>query len=85
MIVPAAELSSDTPDRGWRRASRCASSGCVEILMADGRIEVRDSKQSDGPVLTYFPDEWITFIGAVKAGEFDLPIDNPADAVAVVS
>jgi hypothetical protein len=68
-------LSIDYPTRpeaGWRRASHCASSGCVEFALIGDEIALRDSKQAGGPMLTYNRDEWRTFVAGVKAGEFDV-------------
>jgi hypothetical protein len=33
---------------------------------------VRDSKDPQGPVLLFTPDEWRAFVGGVRNGEFDL-------------
>ncbi len=44
----------------------------VEVAMKDGHVGVRDSKQSNSPVLEFTNDEWSTFIEGVKAGEFDI-------------
>jgi hypothetical protein len=57
---------------GWRRASRCTNSGCVEVAMNGVDIVVRDSKRPDSPVLTYSREEWRVFVSGVKAGEFDI-------------
>jgi predicted secreted Zn-dependent protease len=66
-----------TPDAGslaaWRRSSRCTNSGCVEVAVLEHLIAVRDSKQTQSPVLTFNIEEWRTFIEGVKAGEFDGP------------
>jgi hypothetical protein len=35
------------------------------------RVFVRDSKDPDGPVLTFNAREWEAFIAGAKAGEFD--------------
>ncbi|MEV6149784.1 DUF397 domain-containing protein [Nonomuraea sp. NPDC052129] len=32
---------------------------------------MRDSKDPDGPVLSFTPDEWRAFTAGVKDGEFD--------------
>jgi len=49
-----------------------ANGNCVEVasLPGDG-IGIRDSKDSDGPVLRFTPDEWNAFLGGVRNGEFD--------------
>jgi hypothetical protein len=40
-----------------------------------GEIGVRNSRDSAGPVLQFTPDEWHAFIGGVRNGEFDLPVN----------
>lgn len=56
----------------WRRATACSLDGnCVEIATGDS-IQLRDSKDPDGPVLTFTHDEWRVFLAGAKAGEFDL-------------
>lgn len=55
----------------WCRSSRCDSGTCVEVARIDGTIAIRDSKDVDGPVLTFSPQEWAAFIAAVRNGEFD--------------
>ncbi|GIG58348.1 hypothetical protein Lfu02_27200 [Longispora fulva] len=47
--------------------------GCVEVARTvDGAAVVRDSKQHGlGPLLTYPSGEWLSFLGGVKAGDFD--------------
>jgi hypothetical protein len=37
-----------------------------------GVVAVRDSKDPDGPKLTFAPAEWDAFTAAVRNGEFDL-------------
>ena len=62
------DLSSVT----WRKSSY-SGGGCVEVaaLPDDGRA-VRDSKDREGPVLVFAPDEWRAFTAGVRGGEFDL-------------
>jgi Domain of unknown function (DUF397) len=58
----------------WRKSSYSASNGgaCVEVADAQAaRVAVRDSKDPQGPVLAFTPDEWQAFTAGVKAGEFD--------------
>jgi len=45
---------------------------CVEVRYRDGVIQVRDSRQREGPVLTFTAKEWAAFVGGAKDGEFDL-------------
>lgn len=59
----------------WRKSSRSGGNGgqCVEVATnLPGMVAVRDSKDPDGPKLTFTPAEWRAFIGGVKTGEFDL-------------
>jgi hypothetical protein len=42
------------------------------VRQYDDAIQVRDSKNRTGPVLTFTRDEWRAFIGGTKDGEFDL-------------
>jgi Domain of unknown function (DUF397) len=58
----------------WRKSSRSASSGnCAEVAAnVPGVVAIRDSKNPDGPKLTFAPAEWDAFIAAVRNGEFDL-------------
>ncbi len=54
-------------DVRWTRSSHCMANSCVEVATDTDRIHVRDSKQDDGPVLTFDPAAWRAFIDAVKA------------------
>jgi len=65
----------------WRKSSLCKTDSpiCVEVQMVtshvDGpivAIDVRDSKENNGPVLSFLPEEWQSFIDGVKAGDFDI-------------
>ncbi|MBG0814835.1 DUF397 domain-containing protein [Planomonospora sp. ID82291] len=57
----------------WRKSSYSTDGGnCVEVAgNLPGVVAVRDSKDPDGPVLTFSPDQWRAFTGGVKDGEFD--------------
>ncbi|GAA4511338.1 DUF397 domain-containing protein [Nonomuraea ferruginea] len=58
----------------WRKSSRSGDSGgqCVEVASnLPGVVAVRDSKNPDGPKLTFTPAEWKAFLSGVRAGEFD--------------
>jgi hypothetical protein len=65
-----------TSERRWRKASASNSnSQCVEVA-ADGRaILVRDSKDPDGPRLSFSKGELAAFVDGIKRGEFDDLID----------
>ena len=61
----------------WRTSVRSGNgNNCVEV--ADNLVDeldvvlVRDSKDRNGPVLSFTRAEWTAFIGGAAAGEFDL-------------
>lgn len=43
---------------------------CVEVAEFGGAVLLRDSKDPDGPRLTFTPAEWTAFASGVAAGEF---------------
>jgi Domain of unknown function (DUF397) len=60
---------SDFEDHGlgWRKASRSVGNGeCIEVSSALGHVSVRDSKNPDGPVLSYSADAFRAFVDATK-------------------
>ncbi|WP_407564310.1 DUF397 domain-containing protein [Streptomyces sp. 184] len=59
----------------WVRSSHSNGDGgnCVEWapdFAASGIVPVRDSKNPDGPALTFTADAWAAFIADVKTGAF---------------
>jgi hypothetical protein len=51
----------------WRKSSYTSGQGnCVEVAPLRDGTAVRDSKDPDGPILTFPEDTWRAFIGAVK-------------------
>lgn len=59
--------------REWRKSSWSYGTGeCVEVATPSGKsIDVRDSKNVQGVVLTFNPTRWHVFIANVRSGEFD--------------
>ncbi|MFF0312652.1 DUF397 domain-containing protein [Streptosporangium sp. NPDC004379] len=60
----------------WRKSSCSGPNGgqCVEVASnLPGTVAVRDSKDPFGPALLFAPATWRSFVGEVKAGEFDSP------------
>ena len=68
-VAPAIE-----PDIHWRKSSRSDDHGgeCVEVAELAPMIAVRDSKDPDGPKLTFSAVAWRSFTRRVKASEHDL-------------
>jgi hypothetical protein len=56
---------------GWRKSSYSMSNGhCVETAsLASSRIGVRDSKVVNGPVLSFGPRAWASFVAGLRASE----------------
>lgn len=58
----------------WFKSSKSGpwTDNFVEIKCDGDMILMRDSKDHDGPVLTFNQDEWNAFVLGAKDGEFDL-------------
>ncbi|MFY1693206.1 DUF397 domain-containing protein [Plantactinospora sp. WMMB782] len=55
------------PTLGWRKSSHSESTSCVEVADdVPGRVLVRDSKDPEGPVLTFTPRQWGGFVDMAK-------------------
>ncbi|MGW0963899.1 DUF397 domain-containing protein [Streptomyces gelaticus] len=50
----------------WRKSSYSGSQGgdCVEVAAHPAAVHIRDSKLTDGPVLTVPPAAWTAFLAA---------------------
>lgn len=59
-------MNSSSPS--WRKSSRSSSNGgnCVEVAgNLPGRVLVRDSKDQTGPMLTFAPTAWRSFVATL--------------------
>ena len=66
-------VSSTVAGSAWVKSSLSYANGnCVEVSdQPGGTIGVRNSRDREGPVLRFTPDEWQAFLGGVRNGEFD--------------
>lgn len=56
-------------DLEWRKAKRSVGNGaCVEVAAGLGHISIRDSKDPEGPVLSYSTETFRSFLYAAKSG-----------------
>ncbi|MGW7001833.1 DUF397 domain-containing protein [Streptomyces sp. NPDC054933] len=48
----------------WRKSSHSGSQGgeCIKVATSPHTIHVRDSKDPQGPTLTFTPEAWTTFV-----------------------
>lgn len=53
----------------WQKSSHCDDKqfACVEVAAHPGAIHVRDSKDPEGPALTFSPDAWSAFAAFAAA------------------
>ena len=56
----------------WRTSSRCWDSNdtCVAVRIAGSRVEMRDTKQREGPTLRFERTSWAAFIDGIRGDEF---------------
>ena len=60
---------ADTTTVRWRKSSRSGNQGdCVEVAdtLPEGGVGVRDSKDPNGPVLTFSPASWSAFTTSLR-------------------
>ncbi|MEV6350048.1 DUF397 domain-containing protein [Actinoplanes sp. NPDC051851] len=57
-------------DVDWQTSTFCATANCVQVAQNDDTIMVRDSKDPEGGVLRYTPDEWSAFLDGIVNGDF---------------
>ncbi len=58
----------------WKKSTRSSdgSGQCVEVASTTAAVHVRDSKNQQGPALTFEPTVWTAFVNDIKAGKLDL-------------
>lgn len=56
----------------FAKSSQCDTGSCVEVASCSCGVQVRDSKDPDGPILDFTHAEWAAFVAGAQLGEFDL-------------
>jgi len=47
----------------WRKSRLSESNGaCVEVRLSNGSVQIRDSKDAEGPILHFSPRCWREFV-----------------------
>lgn len=58
----------------WKKSTRSQNNGaCLEARLSGDVVQVRDSKNTQGPALSFTVAEWLAFLDGAKHGEFDPP------------
>lgn len=52
----------------WRRSTKCSNTQCVEVAENSTEFYVRDSKDTDSPVLAFDRAGWGAFISGIRSG-----------------
>jgi uncharacterized protein DUF397 len=53
---------------GWRKSSYSAmANGCVEVDFTSAGVQIRHSKITDSPVITFTTDQWSAWLAEVTA------------------
>lgn len=70
-----------------RTSSRCNWGNCVGVRLIDDGVEIFDTKDLSLPALAVQMDDWVHFIGDVKAGLYDeLPgVEDSANALGSIT
>ncbi|WFE37250.1 DUF397 domain-containing protein [Micromonospora sp. WMMD998] len=56
----------------WKKSTRSNGGGnCVEVATPPRVVMVRDSKDRQGPTLSFTSPGWTSFVQALKSGTFD--------------
>jgi Domain of unknown function (DUF397) len=60
----------ESPVMGWRKSSFSDSNDCVEVLVSDAAVLVRNTRDRSIPALKFGPDQWSFFLAGVRGGDF---------------
>ncbi|WP_084693216.1 DUF397 domain-containing protein [Actinomadura atramentaria] len=61
------------PNAKWRKSTRSNNGGdCVELRNTQPAVDIRDSKDSDGPTIALPRSAWIILHTHISSGALDL-------------
>ena len=55
----------------WQVARECNGGSCIQVATHGEQIVIGDSKNPEGPILTYSRTEWDAFSNGIRQGDFD--------------
>jgi hypothetical protein len=62
-FTSASPSSTSGLDHSWRKSSKSLQNGdCIEVRLGINGVEVRDSKDPEGPVLAIDTKSWRSFV-----------------------
>ena len=64
-------ITRDDSGITWYTALSCDAGSCVQVAADRDTVLVRNSRQPDGPLIEYTPEEWHEFVSGIKKGDFD--------------
>jgi Domain of unknown function (DUF397) len=70
-VTPSDIPPSARASLAWRVARDCDAGTCISVAPHKGMIVIGDTKNPDGPVLSYNHDEWLAFVRGIRQGDFD--------------
>ncbi|MFG1918282.1 DUF397 domain-containing protein [Micromonospora sp. NPDC048898] len=56
----------------WKTSTRSNEGNCVEVATPPPIVMVRDSKDRQGPVLSFGAGQWAGFVRGIKGGNFNV-------------
>lgn len=74
-----AALSNGEEQVRWRKSSHSNSGDCLEWLVEQDMVRLRDSTGGSSGEIQLSHSQWLAFLAAVKAGEADLPDGRDLD------
>lgn len=61
--------AGDISELAWFKSSYSGGTNgesCVELALTPGTVYVRDSKETEGPRITFAPETWVAFVPYVS-------------------